>query len=457
SILPHLYLAAIYRETGRDDLALFHVESASALSPQDPFLHLQKGLILLARGKRSEAADEIRFGSRLLNISAAPSASPEEVQRFMVLNLYRQRRYREAVFHAMRLLRAHYDDPQLHALVAECCRSMGDLAKAENHYRRALEKDRSSPEIRYGLLAVLWERGDYATLLAESERVLQKSRNDETGSYFHSLALSRSGADVTAVLPELQRQVRSRGPDPVLMSELGAAYARAGLPELAEGWYERALKLAPPSPRTLEILADVYGALGRTKKLIGVFRRYLEISPDDRPARRKYVRLLLGQDGFAEASEQIALLLPLEPSNEKLKSTLAVCYRRMGRYADALVIIRDLLSQTPGSVELMKAAVYCLDKMGSRAVAVRVIESFLREHGDSLSLVLMLGVLQFQENALEKASATFRRAVSMAPKDWRANRNLGMVYRRMGNETFAEKFLEKAASCRAQAEARTTK
>ena len=60
---------------------------------------------------------------------------------------------------------------------------------------------------------------------------------------------------------------------------------------------------------------------------------------------------------------------------------------------------------------------------------------------------------QRQENILDKSAELFRRAVSLSPKDWRANRNLGMVYRRMGNDEFADKFLSKAASLRKRSEA----
>ncbi len=172
----------------------------------------------------------------------------------------------------------------------------------------------------------------------------------------------------------------------------------------------------------------------------------LSIVPDDRPTRRRLVRLLLEQDAYAEATEHIATLLPMEPRNAKLKSALAVCYRRTGRYPEALVILRDLLAESPDAVELMKAAVYCLDQDGRAGHGYQGGGKLLKEHGDTLSLLLMLGVLQYQDNALEKSSATFRKAVSLSPHDWRANRNLGMVYRRMGNESFAEKFLAKAAA-----------
>ena len=225
------------------------------------------------------------------------------------------------------------------------------------------------------------------------------------------------------------------------------------MPELAEGWYLRVMKLVPEDPDYLMALAGVYEGLGKRKKQGDLIQRYLAIHPEDRKVRRALVHILLDQEAFSAAAEHLATLLPLEPGNAKLKATLALCYRRTGRYPEALVLLRDLLVQSPDAEELMKAAVYCLDRMGARAVAVRALESFMKQHGEGLSLVLMLGVLHFQAGSLEKAADTFRKAVSISPRDWRANRNLGMVYRKTGNDTFAEKFLAKAAEYRAAAEA----
>ncbi len=453
SILPHLYLSVIYRELGRDSLALYHMDAASQISPSDPFLHLQKAVVLLSQGQKAAAAAEIQAGAQLLRSEVAPGGTPHDVLRFITVNLFKEKRWRETVFYGGRLLRGAYKDPQMHALVAEAYRNLGDLLKAKNHYKRAIENDKASLELRYGLLAVLWERREYGELLSEAARIVQRDRENGPGRYFHSLALSRTGAAIEQVLAELQQQIKARGPDPVLMAELGAAYVRAGLPELAEGWYERSMKITPPSAEMLLSLADVYESVGKTDRLADIYGRYLELSPDDRGIRRRLVRLLLEQEAFENAAEQITILLPNEPRNTRLKAALAVCYRRTGKYADALMLLRELLTDSPKSIEHMKAAVYCLDRMGARSVAMKALASFLAQNGESLSLVLMLGVLQFQENALEKAAETFRKAVSMAPTDWRANRNLGMVYRRIGNDVFAEKFLEKSRQYRAAAEA----
>ncbi len=76
SILPHLYLASIYRELGKDSLALYHMDAASRISPQDPYLHLQKAVILLSQGDKAGAAAEIRSGTQLLKSTVSPRGIP---------------------------------------------------------------------------------------------------------------------------------------------------------------------------------------------------------------------------------------------------------------------------------------------------------------------------------------------------------------------------------------------
>jgi len=81
----------------------------------------------------------------------------------------------------------------------------------------------------------------------------------------------------------------------------------------------------------------------------------------------------------------------------------------------------------------MKAAVYCLDKMGApRGCRASAGELHETARGEPL-LTLMLGVLPISRRApWKKPRKTFRAAISASPRDWRANRNLGMVYRKIG-------------------------
>ena len=263
SILPHLYLATIYKELGKNNASLFHIDAATQMSPQDPFLHLQKALVLLSQDQKKEAAEELRVGTQLLKSSVGPESNAKDVLRFITVNLFRERRFRETILYGTRLLKDDYGDPQLHTLVGESYRNLGELTKAKNHFLRALEKDKGSLEIRYGLFAVLWDRGEFEELLTESGRLLQKNPTDEAARYFHSLAQARTGAAIEKVLSELQQQVSARGPDLALMAELAATYVRAGLPDLAEGWYKRVLRISKDDLDALEGLAAIYETLGK--------------------------------------------------------------------------------------------------------------------------------------------------------------------------------------------------
>ncbi|MCX7030244.1 MAG: tetratricopeptide repeat protein [Spirochaetes bacterium] len=441
SMLPHVYLARIFRELGKDGMALFHLDAACSLSPGDSSLQLQRAMVLLALGREPEAFEALKIGSYFLKAGKGAGRSPQEVQRFLAVELFQQGRFRDAVFHATRLLRADGKDPMLHALVAESYRALGELEKARNHYLRALEGDREAMAPRYGLLAVLWEQGRHGDLAAEARRVLRRDDADSTARYFESLALSKVAPADPGTLGALQGQVRDRGADPVVMAALAESYESAGLADLAEGWYSRTLKVVPGETSALRGLGRLYAKAGRTEDLGSVYRRLLEAKPDDRKARRGLVRALVELGRWAEAAPEIERLIASGAKGERLRTTLVHCYRRSGRHADALLVLRELLVERPDAEELVKAALYCLDRLGARENALRLAERFQKDHGERHDLTLMSGVLWYRAGKLEKAASAFRSAIALAPKDWRAYRNLGMVYRKTGVKEFAEKFL----------------
>ncbi len=441
SMLPHVYLARIFRELGKEAMALLHLDKACALAPDDPSLQLQRAMVLLSLGREKEALEALKVGSYFLQAGEGAGRSPAEVQRFLAVQLFQRGRFRDAVFHATRLLRVDGRDALLHALVAESYRSLGELEKARNHYLRALESDREALAPRYGLCAVLWDQGRHGDLVCEARRVLRRDSSDATARYFESLALSKVAPADPGTLAALQGQVRTRGADPVVMTALAESYESAGFTDLAEGWFARTLKAVPSDVAALRGLGRLYAKSGRVEDLGRVYRRLLEAKPDDRKARRGLVHTLVELGRWAEAAPEIERLIASGAKGERLRTTLAHCYRRAERYADALLVLKELLVERPGAEELVKAAIYCLDRLGARENALRVAARFQRDHGESHDLTLMSGVLWYRARNMEKAASAFRAAIALAPKDWRAYRNLGMVYRKTGVKEFAEKFL----------------
>jgi uncharacterized protein HemY len=192
------------------------------------------------------------------------------------------------------------------------------------------------------------------------------------------------------------------------------------------------------------LLESVYQKLNQPGKGIGILKTYVSQFPDDIPTRKRYVRLLLTQDSYDAASQEIIKLITREAGNLKLKRALAYCYQKTEKYGEAILILKELLKQEPESVDDLRALLSCLDKVGNRRSAVLLLESALKFLKHTPDLLLTLGSLYAKQKEYEKAADVFRSVIDMDPRNWKGYYNLGMVYKKTGNTVFAEKFLNRA-------------
>jgi len=448
SLVAHLYLASIYREIGDHERSLRHLDEASHLQPDDPILYLQKAAAHLGGGNHTAAYAEMGKAMKLLGQQPRIIQDTQGLLRLMTLVLFQNQRHRQALECAREVLRQDYHDGQMHAVMAECFGNLGELRKAKNHYLRALEADRSRIEYNYGLADVLWRRGEYRELETLLGRILSLHPDDAYASYYRALSLPFLDAPCEDTIPLLQQQIRSFGPDPHLMHALGREYLRAELPELAEGWFRRTIQRVEDHRGALLALIRVYRELGRSVELEKAFAGYLEKYPEDSSTRREFAVLLFERRRYAGARKQLETLLPTEPGSSSLRRMLAACYQRTRRYPEAILLYRELLLETPRAEDLLRALVYCLEQSGSRATAVVLLEKAARMLKSSRWLPVELARLLMAENDLERAATLLRQLVSDRPREWRACQSLGELYRKMGNDGYAQKFLKRADELR---------
>ena len=444
SLVVHLYLAGVYREQGRLEQSLAHWSEAVRLAPQDPALYLQKAAIHLQRGETQAALRELAEGFRRLGSSAPPVSDPLELARLAMMVLFRNRRYRQALEYARRLLRASYQDIQAHAIMAECFVALRELGKAANHYRRALDLAPDSLELSYGLAGALWESGEHEALAKLTARIAQLKPDDSYAAYYRALCLPFLGEGSEATIPALQEQIRRHGPDPHLMSALGREYLRADLPELARGWLERSLKASEAHEPTLRALIAVERRLADAERTLAACAEYLRRFPRNAEVRREYAELLFRRRDYVGAAAQIEQLLPRQPRNPVLRHMLARSYRGSRRNAEAVLLFRDLLRENPASEELLRELALSLAASGSQPSAVALVRKAAQAFPNRPGLQALLGGLYLRARDLERAAQTLRQAVAAFPSDWRLHRSLGLLYRRQGNTGFAERFLKRA-------------
>ncbi|MBA7623256.1 Beta-barrel assembly-enhancing protease [subsurface metagenome] len=444
TLIVHLHLASIYRESGDHALSLQHFKQASSLAPDDPILYLQQAVTYLKSGDHRLAFEEMDKAMKILGRDSFQITDPENLLRLMTLILFQNSRYREAIICGRRVLKYSFHDIEIHAILAECFRNLGDLNRAKNHYLRALDRDRKRLALNYGLVGVLWEKNEYDELLKILKRIKKLNPDDEFAPYYLALTLPHLEESLSKTITILQEQIRKNGPDPPLMCALAGEYLKADLPELAEGWYLKTLKLSDGQQESLQSLITVYKRLQKSKELSKAYSEYLKYFPEDLPLRREFIQILFEGEKYEQASAEILKILPQEPENRALKRMLAVSYRKEKKYPEAIILFRELLREEPESEELLRALVFCLAETNRKKAAIALLEKSLNLSTPKAAILLPLGVLYFREKEFEKSTETFRRLISLSPDDWKAHYNLGIVYGKTGNHEFSERFLKRA-------------
>jgi predicted Zn-dependent protease len=96
----------------------------------------------------------------------------------------------------------------------------------------------------------------------------------------------------------------------------------------------------------------------------------LTLVPDHRAARQDYAQCLVQRHKYAEAREQIARLLPLDPGNLDYRSLAATAAVGLGRHDEAIALYRSMLADAPGSPDVQLWLGHALKTVGQVPEAI---------------------------------------------------------------------------------------
>lgn len=454
-ILLHLYLAAINRELGDLDKALSHYDFAVKMAPDDPAIRLQRAILLQRMGQLQRATEELRR----IGLTPQPeqfSWDPMSTNRALAIQHFQRGQHSVAIYHAQKVLHALRTDVDMHLLVGESYRILGDFERAKNHFQRVLVADRSKLEARYGIAMIYWQREEWEEMLRELAAIERIDPNNSVSSYYSALCACRLGESAEKTIPALQAEIRRSGPDAFLFSALGEEYVRCGLADLAEKWFKKAIRLSVDHRPAYAGLISVNKVLKRTEQIASAYKSYLARFGDDVEVRREFIHFLVDTESFSDAADEIRLYLPFHRDDKRLDRLLALCLRKTGQYRDAATIYRRLLRDDPSNEDLLRSLIYCMDKLGNREYAMTLLERAVAyAKSPSATLLLILGVFYYRAENMERALSTFRRVVKIAKEDWRAYMNIGMVYKKQGIGAYADKYFAMAEKLKGSAKGAT--
>ena len=441
SPLPQLYLAALEKRSGNLNEALHWYDRSLFSNPDDPLLHLQRARVLYQLGKTADAIEIFEaFGFHL----GEDEADAEELDRFMASEAYGKGHLRKAITYAKRVIKRVGKDYDMHLLLGESFRILGSYAKAKNHFTRASEMERKRIEPLYGIAMVLWHTEQHAEMNTVLDRIDKLDPGNAIAAYYRALCLRALNAPAKETIPELQNALRKNEPDTHLTTALGCEYLKDSRPDQAERWFAKALQFDPSNQVALQGRIDTYEALKEDKKGAKAYEEYLARFPGDLQARNGFIHLLLEMERFEDAAEQIQAAVSLKADDSELRRLLAYCMRRTDQFREAAVVYRTLLKEEPKNEGYLRALCFCLDSSGNRQTSIELLEKAFSYLTPSVDLRLIFGVLLFRENRLDEALAQFREVLGKSVHDWRAYKNMAMIYRKRGLNDFAEKYLSRA-------------
>ncbi len=459
-VVPRLYLAHALRDLEYLREALSQYEAAIQFAPEDEALRWYPVSILLEMGDTEQAAEQMAA------LGQKPEAGPVSdrmVKLLIIKNHLEQEEWANAAQAARSYIHTYGSDAQVHALMGEAQRNLGNREKSLNHFKRALELDRGNPSPHYGIMMLLLADHDWKALLGELARAERAQCDADIISYYRVLCEANLDADPAKLLPAIQELVHVHGAVSELVVALARTYFRLGFADLATGWYRKAIEIEEDNEEAYlgyiacceETETDGAGAAGtgsagaKNLSLPGAYRSYLARWEDNADIRADFIRYLAERELWEEAADQSEILSVQKPAavSDRL---LALYRRKAGQYRKAAILYRKLLRAKPDDRSLLANLVLCLDRMGESESALRLIRGanhLIKSDADSM---LIEGRLCLRTGNDEAALAVFRKVVDRFPDDVRGWEQVAAIYAKRGVAEMAATYAQKARDLRAR-------
>jgi tetratricopeptide (TPR) repeat protein len=301
-----------------------------------------------------------------------------------------------------------------------------------------------------GLGQFFLDNGDYENARENCEEVL---RLDPSRAGAHA-QLGRAHRGLRRYAEALDCFYKAQSLEPALPvnDDLAETYclwgdqlASEGLPKVAAGQYENALRLKPDYGTCCAKLARIYHrGMGERGKAIYVYRKALAagipIGEADQ-LRRELAEAVRGDDGLVERYRQ---LVAGNAGNATVRYNLAVFLQERGDPDGAIAEYKEVLRIDPGNSFAHYNMGLAYQRKGARSAALREYKSALDSNPQYVRAHYALGRLYEELGAFEKAREEYEKALSTSPDYADAHLALGLVLNnKLGDRKRGQEHMKK--------------
>lgn len=230
--------------------------------------------------------------------------------------------------------------------------------------------------------------------------------------------------------------------DPTLMSEIAIYYFRSGQHKYFEE-YKKQLEDMPDRTSALyKFLMKAAEIDDRSDDLIKYGNELVKIEPGDLESRMKLAEILSQNKKNEEALEQLNFIEERLPTYPRLLYLRSKILLDMGKKDDAIAVAKKELELNPNSEDgnVLLGNVYV--NLNDYPQAENYYKNAQKINAKSVDALLGLAWINYQRNNAEVAMDLYSKVVKLDPNNSYAHKQLGMVYKLLGQTALAIESFE---------------
>ena len=407
----------------------------------------QEHFYALARLANAQAQQN-QFAKALASIQTLEKISPEQPypHYLKAVVLYKQGHLDNAVTELQQVLQASPDNTQAQLLMGAVNYAQGNYGQAEMYLSNVMGMDRGNVNARKLLALTYYREG-------RSHQALDTLRPAVPGT--------PSDAELLAVL---QRAAATRAGEPGVASSTATTattapaasmptgpFAKAGQ-ALVSGNDSEAIRLLEQIPkgdasteaRRNTLLVISYVREKRPGEAVKVAAAYAAKNPKDSGSHLLYGTALVAAGKRNEARNQYNEAYKLDPKNVAAMLSLGSLDSIEGHYKDAIGHYQTVLKQDPQNTVAMTSLAKIAMQQGDKAEAAKWLKQAISASPKAAPPYLGLVMLYSKEGQFDEAIDVARQLVSALPKDPAALNALGATELNAGKHEAALKPLQQA-------------
>lgn len=290
----------------------------------------------------------------------------------------------------------------------------GDLATAEELYRRILGRAPQDPDAHHLLGVIQYQRGEYAAALASISRADQL-RPDHPATLNNLAGVLRELGRGEEALRLLTRAITLQPDLAEAHTNLGTVCSRLGRPVEAEAAYQRALTLNPRDSKALTNLGNLALHKGEYSAALAWYGRALALVPDSPFTQYNLGCALLKMGRLAEAEAALGQSLKADPSMVDAMYALSALHRIRYEFPRALALAQQAIALRPDRIDGHLNLAETFFAMNLFGEALDCLGRAAALDPDSLPLHHLYGKVYQSLGKINDAQQALDRALALAP------------------------------------------